>query len=178
VQLRNLNCPYCGAELVPPVRRTKEHVIGRRFVPKGVLDNSWNVILGACEGCNQRKAVLEDCVAAASLHMPMPSWTDPDEHALRRAELERRAVGAIGSGSERQRLIRRDRQPQTFKVEGREPNLRINVTLTGPPRVPSEAVAELAQMQVASLVHFATFDRHDGRGRSSLASSTWSTARG
>ena len=35
--LRNLTCPYCGVA-IDAKTATKEHVVGRRFVPKGTLD--------------------------------------------------------------------------------------------------------------------------------------------
>lgn len=61
--LKNKTCPYCGIELNEE-NSTKEHVIGRKFVPKGSLENSWNLILKACSKCNNHKSDLEDDISA------------------------------------------------------------------------------------------------------------------
>ncbi|MBG6073799.1 hypothetical protein IWX87_003580 [Polaromonas sp. CG_9.7] len=37
IVLRNINCAYCSKSFGPDLATTKEHVIGRRFVPRGVL---------------------------------------------------------------------------------------------------------------------------------------------
>ena len=42
--LKNINCAYYGVEL-DVKSSTKEHVIGKQFVPKGKLDGQWNLIL-------------------------------------------------------------------------------------------------------------------------------------
>lgn len=43
IRLHNVVCPYFGATLLRE-SMTKEHVVGRRFVPKGTLANQWNLI--------------------------------------------------------------------------------------------------------------------------------------
>ncbi len=66
LRLRNVICPYCGVALTKQ-NSTREHVIGRKFVPKGTLENQWNLILNACHACNNRKADLEDDIAAITM---------------------------------------------------------------------------------------------------------------
>jgi hypothetical protein len=63
--LDNVTCPYCGTALTSKTR-TKEHVIGRRFVPVGSLDREWNLILQACGPCNRHKADLEDDISVGA----------------------------------------------------------------------------------------------------------------
>ena len=46
ILLDNITCVYCGNELTPQTV-TKEHVVGRRFVPKGSLNQQWNLIVCA-----------------------------------------------------------------------------------------------------------------------------------
>src|SRR5689334_12269149 len=67
--LNNITCPYCGIDLVQQ-NAIKEHVVGRRFVPKGKLAHSWNLILQACRQCNEKKSDLEDDISAISLLLP------------------------------------------------------------------------------------------------------------
>lgn len=66
-QLKNKFCPFCGASLNESNGPTLEHVIGRRFIPKGFMDNEWNLILNACHKCNSFKGRLEDGVSAISM---------------------------------------------------------------------------------------------------------------
>ena len=64
--LDNITCPYCGIELGDN-NNTKEHVIGRRFIPKGSLDGYWNLIVRACPKCNSDKSLIEDDISAITL---------------------------------------------------------------------------------------------------------------
>jgi hypothetical protein len=38
-----------------------------KFVPKGTLENQWNLILNACRNCNGRKADLENDISAITM---------------------------------------------------------------------------------------------------------------
>lgn len=67
IVLKNRTCVYCGTYF-DGTDHTKEHVIGRRFVPKGKLHDQWNLIVRACMSCNSRKANLEDDISAISMH--------------------------------------------------------------------------------------------------------------
>jgi hypothetical protein len=81
--LKNVTCPYCAAALDPETR-TKEHVIGRRFVPKGSTENRWNLILWACSVCNNKKSDLEDDIAAITMYLHttgLASTEDPTARA-------------------------------------------------------------------------------------------------
>ena len=81
--LKNVTCPYCAAALDPDTR-TKEHVIGRRFVPKGSTENRWNLILRACSVCNNKKSDLEDDIAAITMYFHttgLASTEDPTARA-------------------------------------------------------------------------------------------------
>ncbi|RWN34161.1 MAG: hypothetical protein EOR97_05230 [Mesorhizobium sp.] len=66
ITLRNVICPYCGTGLSKE-NESKEHVIGRKFVPKGTLQNQWNLIVKACIPCNRAKADLEDDISAITM---------------------------------------------------------------------------------------------------------------
>ena len=68
--LHNVSCAYCGRHFKSKLPPTKEHVIGRRFVPRGSFDGQWNLILKACQQCNGEKADLEDDISADIPQMP------------------------------------------------------------------------------------------------------------
>lgn len=70
VVLKNITCCYCRTPL-GTTGVNKEHVVARRFVPKGTLDRSWNMIARACIGCNVRKSDFEDDMSVLSMqHYP------------------------------------------------------------------------------------------------------------
>jgi 5-methylcytosine-specific restriction endonuclease McrA len=81
-------CPYCGCQLELK-KSTKEHVVGRRFVPRGKLDAHWNLLVNACEPCNNRKSDLEDDISAITLH-PDLSGVNPDYDAAAIDEAQRK----------------------------------------------------------------------------------------
>src|SRR5439155_11752848 len=69
---------------------TKEHVIGRRFVPRVLLKGEWNVIVRACEACNHAKSDLEDDISAITLQ-PDVWGRHPTNHPIRDTEARRKA---------------------------------------------------------------------------------------
>ena len=88
IRLANVNCPYCGRDLTDKTR-TKEHVISKRFVPKGTFDGSWNLILNACRACNNAKSDLEDDISAITMQ-PDPFGRFADPKLQSEAERKRR----------------------------------------------------------------------------------------
>jgi len=63
---------YCnerfdGANVVA----TKEHLVGRNFVPRGSLDGgpSFNFVFNPCHACNNDKSTLEGHVSAITQFM-------------------------------------------------------------------------------------------------------------
>jgi hypothetical protein len=66
----NQYCLYCGIFVgqEATVPSDKEHLIGRNFVPTGVLDgNNFNFIFRACRECNGRKANAERHLSSVTL---------------------------------------------------------------------------------------------------------------
>lgn len=68
VRLNNVTCTYCGVDITQN-NDSKEHVIGRKFVPKGSFDNQWNLIVQACKICNGKKSDLENDISAITLEL-------------------------------------------------------------------------------------------------------------
>jgi hypothetical protein len=79
--LNNLTCIYCGCPLDRETR-TKEHVIGRRFVPRGMLADSWNLIAWSCQKCNNDKSSLEDDISAITMQPDAWGNTPADDDTL------------------------------------------------------------------------------------------------
>src|SRR5260221_4151682 len=91
VRLDNSTCLYCGiSEKEIPL--TVEHVVGRRFVPKGSLAKSWALIGNACAACNSKKAELEDDISAITLQ---PDFGERHDDPFLDAEAVRKAKGSF-----------------------------------------------------------------------------------
>ncbi len=88
--LRNINCAYCGRPFDAALPWTKEHVIARRFVPRGCFDNQWNLIVRACGKCNGDKANLEDDISVITM-MPDSHGRYPVDDPRIQAEVARKA---------------------------------------------------------------------------------------
>ena len=83
--LDNTTCPYCGLPINFNDRDSwdKDHVIGRRFVPKGELNNQWNLQVNAHKNCNNFKSKLEDDISAISMQPDGLGYHHSDNDNLR-----------------------------------------------------------------------------------------------
>lgn len=79
---------------------TKEHVIGRRFVPKGKFAGHWNLILNTCKPCNNREADLEDGISAITLQ-PEVNGHHPGYDVAMLDEARRKSEGAFNRRKKR-----------------------------------------------------------------------------
>ena len=141
IRLENLNCIYCGNPFDDDSELRKistEHVIGRRFVPKGSLDNQWNLIANACKGCNRSKADLEDDISAITLFR---SLDDPAADPGIRAEAARK----LKPGGAVSRF--------TGKLVAQSA-----VKLVGPPHVEPDREDQLAFFHVQAFFFLCTYD--------------------
>lgn len=155
----NCSCPYCGTVLTEDTI-TKEHVIGRRFVPKGLFNGSWNLIVQACRDCNGIKADLENDISAITL-LPdgVGGWSNdgPDVSA----EAQHRAGRTFS---------RRTRKPVAESQEGIEidgelmPGVQVKFTLNSPPQIAEDRVFHLAWFHLAGFFYWITYDPEAKRG--------------
>lgn len=151
--LNNATCLYCAADLTGLTSSTKEHVIGRRFVPKGSLQGSWNLIVRACTDCNGRKADLEDDLSALSMQ-PDAFGCLPNADPLLISEARRKGQKSI---SRRTKKPVRD-SSEDLRVGGNlGNNVSIEFKLEAPPQPDPTRAFELARMQVTALFYWASF---------------------
>lgn len=139
--------------------RSKDHVIGRRFLPKGKLNASWNLVVWACKPCNNRKAELENDISAISMHPD--AWgryakNDPELVS----EYLRKSVGCISSNTGR---------PVADSSENIKLNLAfggftLSVNLHAPPQVQSMRLFELVRLQLMGFFYWLTYRRETRRG--------------
>lgn len=154
--LRNARCPYCGRASTDqaPLRFSMDHVIGRRFVPRGALNNNWNLILQACDACNNLKSDLEDELSALSMIPDAGQPHSAPDHERLADELARKMRGAysrttkkpIGDSSEELKL--------NAEIS---PGLRVTLGLASPPRFDELRVYQLALLQLRAFWSFVSY---------------------
>jgi len=157
--LDNETCVYCGV-LLDDATRSKEHVIARRFVPKGKLNRQWNLILWACKPCNARKADLENDLSAISMQPDAGGMLAESDETLA-AESRRKAANAT---SRRTGKPVKDSAERIVIKAPFAPGLEFTFDLTAPPQADSERIFALARLQVMAFFYFITFNHTTKRG--------------
>ena len=157
-RLDNITCMYCGAEGCTANPLTNEHVIARRFVPKGALNKSWALIGNACWQCNGRKADLEDEISAITLQ---PDIGQPHADPALAAEAARKAAGSR-SRSTREVVGRSYRD---HSIEGTlMSSLHVKFGFVSPPQLNETRVHELACMHLRGFFYFMSYNKTLKRG--------------
>jgi hypothetical protein len=153
IVLHNATCPYCGVGLNDEIP-TKDHVIGRRFVPRGTLDQAWNLVVFACGRCNGAKGDLEDDLSALSMQPDGAGHLARDDDSLR-TEASRKAAGSVSRLSGRpvgDSLV-------TARVSGSPvPGVTMSFTGRAPPQLSRDRVFDLAWFQLCGFFYWLTFD--------------------
>jgi hypothetical protein len=158
MRLRNVVCPYCGEPLTT-ANSTKEHVVGRRFVPKGRLQNSWNLILNACRGCNNGKSDLEDDISAITMQPDVLGryFGDHTQLALDAAHKAQR-TRSRSTG----KLVGESRTAMAIKHEFAGMTMTFN--LVGQQHIEGERAFELALRHFQAFFYLITYDQSENRG--------------
>lgn len=156
--LDNVSCAYCGSEETPSNPFTNDHVIGRRFVPKGSFAKGWSLIVRACLRCNNEKSDLEDDTSAITLH----PWRGPEKRDPAVADHARRK--AIGSFS---RLTARP-VSKSFDEQIIRSRLMsavdVSFNLISPPQLDPERVACLARMHLQAFFYLMSYNAAARKG--------------
>ena len=159
VTLKNCTCVYCGKELTP-AQTTKEHVIGRCFVPKGKLNSSWNLIANACLLCNNAKSDLENDISAITMQPDAWGRHPIDDQVL--------ASEAVRKG--RNSISRRTKKPVQDSTEVIDlkvqlgPGIDFTFTFTSPPVIENHRLYELARLQLTGFFYLITYSNVTRRG--------------
>ncbi len=159
LHLKNKTCIYCGTSQVAD-STTWEHVIGRRFVPKGTLNGRWNLIAQCCSPCNGKKADLENDISAILLQANgFGEWPidDPQltQEAIRKGKSKHRSTGQSVKDS-------RSKLSVPIEMDARS---RLTFGLVGPPQLDSARAAQLAWYHVTAFTYLTTFDTKTSKGR-------------
>lgn len=166
----NARCPYCGRNFneISNIERTEEHVIGRRFVPKGYLEGEWNLILDACKECNGYKAKLEDGLSLIS----QISITDNIEHT---SHVQAEIIRKLGKRDPETGKIRGANHPETNRpvansfiertISASFGPLTMRFTVSGPPQAVTHEET-LARLHIQAFYYLICNIDDDGRGYS------------
>ena len=157
-KLANITCAYCGGEAEPDNPLTDEHVIGRKFVPKGSFAKGWSLILRACERCNNKKSDLEDEISAITMLPDLgTAHEQPDLFSL----ATRKAAKA------RSRLTTKTvaNSYEDHVVEGKLMSaIDCRFGFTAPPRLAQERVMRLARFHLQGFFYLISYDKYAGMG--------------
>jgi hypothetical protein len=154
--LRNHNCIYCCRPLTKAIR-TREHVIGQNFVPRGTLDI--NLIACACFQCNNDKSDLEDDISLISM-LPAIAQSLPSMDE-RSAEIARKLQRAI---SRRTGKLVRDSQ-ESLTITGQIfPGVTATFNMIANPQTDPERVGRLALYHIAAFHYFTTYRKETRLG--------------
>lgn len=159
ILLDNTTCPYCGIEINED-NDSKEHVIGRRFVPKGLFDGGWNLIVRACKKCNSKKSDLENDISAITLACLI--WFDESntEEPIRK-EVKRKAEKSISRRTKRK--VADSHEIVNCPVP-LAPGVELNFDFVSPPQIDNNRLFELARMQMMAFFYFITFNSKTQKG--------------
>lgn len=159
VVLDNVTCPYCG-DLLNESNNTKEHVIGRRFVPKGVLNRNWNLIVRACRDCNSAKSILENDISAIT--QAGKHWfgaNAPEEGELEEAKRKARNSTSLRTG----KPVLDSQEAINIEVPF-GPGGVFKFNMVAPPQMDQERIFHLARMQMMAFFYFITYNQDTKRG--------------
>lgn len=159
IVLKNDTCAYCNTPLTK-ANVTNDHLIGRRFVPKGKLHNQWNLIVRCCHSCNNKKSSLEDDISAVSMQ-PDAYGRFPDSDPVLLAEAERKGNNSI---SRRTRKPVKDSAEKFIHSSSPDSQLRVKASFVGPPQVDSDRVYELSRLQICGLFYWLTYNHETRKG--------------
>src|SRR3569833_3007341 len=157
--LPNVTCIYCGQILVAE-SNTEEHVIGKRFVPKGMLAARWNLIARCCQPCNGRKAALENDISAILLQ-PSAFGVFASDKALLATEATRKGTSRHPNTGK----TVKDSTTSLTVPAAMTPSVQMSIGFVGPPMVDHDRAAQLAWHHVTAFLYASTFDQATQSGR-------------
>ncbi len=170
LRLHNQTCIYCGRVFGDDAPRTKDHVIGRGFVPKGSFKaTDWNLLVWACQPCNNEKSKLEGEISAITLQPSIgTAYLDPMLNSLVESKASKTRSEATG------RTVRES--DETFShTHLPASNVSMTFRFVAPPRLVRARVEALAWAQLHAFFYFITYNEEQGRGSGLPGGIAWFT---
>lgn len=155
---RNTFCAYCGVEFSDSVPFEEEHVIGRRFVPKGTLAGNWNLVLRACGSCNDIKAALENDISAITMQPDAGGrYASDDERLIAEAKRKARTTSQLT-----RRFVSEPEPP--LKFTGSFGPATFEFSFVRPAQADDQRLFELARLQLTGFFSMLTWQAEQQRG--------------
>ena len=156
--LDNVTCAYCHREFSSEIVATKEHVIGRKFVPKNSIKaDDWNLILNACRECNHAKSQWESEVSAITLQAEIASAIDP---AL--VEQSQRKAAKVKSSRTRKIVAKSAEQVRLNGSLGS--GISISMSLISAPQLDSYVIERLCEAHLRAFFYRITYSAATAKG--------------
>jgi len=160
IAIDNITCVFCGERLTKD-SQTKEHVVGRKFVPKGQLNAQWNLIVNACRDCNGEKSDLENDISAITMQPDIHGQYACSDKILK-SEAKRKAKNSYS------RLTKKSVQDssESIVVNGTFSNgYTGSLKFDTPPQIEDKRVYKLARFQLSAFFYYLTYDNKQRIGR-------------
>jgi hypothetical protein len=158
MRIDNGTCLYCGIVGTDDAPLTREHVVGRRFVPKGSLARSWILIGNACEPCNGKKAEPEDDISAITLQ---PDIGEKHDDPLLAAEAARKAKGSFSRRTKK--IVGQSHEEGSIQGKMMS-SVDVKFSFVSPPQLIESRVHELAQMHLQGFFYLMSYNEAERRG--------------
>jgi hypothetical protein len=160
IAIENRTCVFCGGKLNEDIQ-TKEHVVGRRFVPKGQLNAQWNLIVNACRDCNGEKSDLENDISAITMQPNVHGQYACSDEILK-SESDRKGRNSFS------RLTKKPVKDSSESIvvngafsSGHNGSLKFDT----PPQIEDKRVYKLARLQLSAFFYYLTYDTKQRIGR-------------
>jgi hypothetical protein len=157
VILLNETCAYCGEDITSD--SDEDHVIAKRFVPKGKLNNQWQLVVRAHKRCNTEKSDLEDDISAIIMQ-PNAFGIHADDDPVLASEAARKRAKSISRRTGKPVAMSREE----FKCEVPFGSATFTFGFTSPPQVACERIYTLARLQLMAFFYFITYNQETRRG--------------
>ena len=159
IRLNNVSCPYCGKECTKE-NKSIEHVVGKRFVPKGKLNNCWNLLVNACRECNGIKSDLENDISAITMQPDaLGNFAHGDATGI--SEAARKAENSYSRRTQKPVKVSYEKMKIDMPF-GQGGNMAFG--FTAPPQADRKRIFRLAQMQLMGFFYWITFNKDKMRG--------------
>lgn len=158
VLLKNRTCPYCGVKITNQ-NDSKEHVIGRNFVPVGSFDNQWNLIVQSCKCCNNKKSDLEDDISALTLALCIKSNQNLSESTIQKIKRKiEKCVSRKTKKTIENSIITGGASLSYIK------SLVIDINYKAPAQLETDRCFELARYHLMAFFYFVSFNEETMEG--------------
>lgn len=163
--LKNETCIYCGS-ILSQSNISREHVIGRRFLPKGKLENCWNLIANACNSCNNDKSILENDISAITMQPTLSGQYAVDDEVLIK-ESKRKANNCKSHLSGK--LVKDSHESLSIKANPYK-GLLMEFNLTSAPQIETERLYTLAMFHIKAFYYLLTYNDNINKGQRCVGS--------